>query len=45
VIYTQPSSFSKWISRVLIAALMSVIVGAIFWDVPTSDPHLNRHDR
>ncbi|KAL1116726.1 hypothetical protein AAG570_005198 [Ranatra chinensis] len=44
-VYSQPSSFFKWVSRVLLSALMSVIMGAIFWDIPASDPQLYREDR
>ncbi|XP_014243372.1 ABC transporter G family member 1 [Cimex lectularius] len=43
--FSQPVSFTRWIVRVIIAALVSVIVGGIFWDIPTSDPQLRREER
>ncbi|XP_073973400.1 ATP-binding cassette sub-family G member 5 isoform X2 [Rhodnius prolixus] len=44
-IYSLPVSFTRWIARVVISAVTSIIVGAIFWDIPSSDPHLTREDR
>uniref|UniRef100_A0A146KVC2 ATP-binding cassette sub-family G member 8 n=3 Tax=Lygus hesperus TaxID=30085 RepID=A0A146KVC2_LYGHE len=43
--YSQPVSFTCWILRVIVAALVSVIIGAIFWDIPSSDPQLVREER
>uniref|UniRef100_A0A1Y1MDB6 ABC transporter domain-containing protein n=1 Tax=Photinus pyralis TaxID=7054 RepID=A0A1Y1MDB6_PHOPY len=43
--YTQPSTFINWIFLVIMSASLSLIVGAIFWDVPNSDSQLNLNDR
>ncbi|XP_055625896.1 ATP-binding cassette sub-family G member 8 isoform X1 [Toxorhynchites rutilus septentrionalis] len=43
--YKQPGSLLNWISRLILAAVLSLFVGCIFWDVPTSDPQLNLNDR
>ncbi|KAK9500573.1 hypothetical protein O3M35_001813 [Rhynocoris fuscipes] len=44
-IYSLPVSFTRWILRVVISAVISIIIGAVFWDIPSSDPHLTREDR
>lgn len=45
VLYKQPSSLLAWISKLICAAVLSLFVGCIFWDVPTSDPQLDLNDR
>lgn len=45
MIYTQPSTFINWLTLIVIAASLSLISGAIFWDVPNTDPQLNLNDR
>lgn len=43
--YSQPRSSLRWISRIFIAGLLSIIIGAIFWDIPGTDPQLLNGDR
>ncbi|XP_050533390.1 ATP-binding cassette sub-family G member 8 isoform X2 [Daktulosphaira vitifoliae] len=43
--YSQPRSSLNWIFRLFIAGLLSVIIGAIFWDIPATDPQLLYGDR
>lgn len=43
--YTQPNTFIHWLSLIVLSVSLSLIVGAIFWDVPNSDPQLNLNDR
>uniref|UniRef100_A0A2C9GQ68 Uncharacterized protein n=1 Tax=Anopheles arabiensis TaxID=7173 RepID=A0A2C9GQ68_ANOAR len=43
--YKQPGSLLTWISRLILAAVLSLLIGCIFWDVPASDPQLNLNDR
>lgn len=43
--YSQPRSSLRWISRLFIAGLLSLIIGAIFWDIPATDPQLSFGDR
>lgn len=43
--YSQPRSSLRWISRLFIAGLLSLIIGAIFWDIPATDPQLYFGDR
>lgn len=45
ILYKQPSSMLAWISKLVCAAVLSLIVGCIFWDIPASDPQLDLHDR
>ncbi|XP_069674878.1 ATP-binding cassette sub-family G member 8 [Periplaneta americana] len=45
LILSQPISLVRWLNQVLLAALMSLIIGAIWWDVPGSDPQLTYSDR
>jgi len=45
LILTQPISLVRWLNQLLLAALMSLIIGAIWWDVPGSDPQLLYSDR
>ncbi|KAF5298110.1 hypothetical protein FQA39_LY02534 [Lamprigera yunnana] len=43
--YTQPHTFIQWIFLIIMSASLSLIVGAIFWDVPNTDSQLNLNDR
>ncbi|XP_030371578.1 ATP-binding cassette sub-family G member 8 [Scaptodrosophila lebanonensis] len=43
--YKQPGSLLTWISKLIAAAVLSLCVGCIFWDVPASDPQLGYNDR
>ncbi|EDW84740.1 uncharacterized protein Dwil_GK14275 [Drosophila willistoni] len=43
--YKQPGSLLTWISKLIVAALLSLCIGCIFWDVPASDPQLAYNDR
>ncbi|KAJ9579822.1 hypothetical protein L9F63_004528, partial [Diploptera punctata] len=45
LILSQPISLVRWLNQVLLAALMSLIIGAIWWDVPGSDSQLVYNDR
>nr|XP_021188651.2 ATP-binding cassette sub-family G member 8 [Helicoverpa armigera]XP_021188652.2 ATP-binding cassette sub-family G member 8 [Helicoverpa armigera]WRX06076.1 ABCG14 [Helicoverpa armigera] len=45
LLYTQSTTISNVITRVLLAAVMSLITGAIFWDLPSTDPALTQNDR
>lgn len=45
VFYKQPGSILSWISKLIVAAIMSLLIGCIFWDVPTSDSQLQYNDR
>ncbi|XP_047521097.1 ATP-binding cassette sub-family G member 8 [Pieris napi] len=45
MLYTQMTTLSNVITRVLIAAVMSLIIGTIFWDLPSTDPKLTQNDR
>lgn len=45
MVYTQPSTFLRWLSLILVAISLSLILGAVFWDLPSSDPQLNLNDR
>jgi hypothetical protein len=45
VTYKQPGSLLTWISRLIIAAVLSLALGGIFWDIPASDPLLTYNDR
>lgn len=45
MVYSQPQGFLSWISHLLIALFMSLLVGAVFWDIPASDPQLILNDR
>lgn len=44
-IYKQPGSILTWISKLIVAAILSLVIGCIFWDVPTTDPQLKFNDR
>lgn len=43
--YTQPNTFVTWLSLIIMSLSLSLIVGAIFWDVPNSDSELILNDR
>ncbi|KAJ8967314.1 hypothetical protein NQ317_013783 [Molorchus minor] len=43
--YTQPNTFLNWLTLIIISASLSLIIGGIFWDVPSSDPQLILNDR
>ncbi|XP_055904033.1 ATP-binding cassette sub-family G member 8 isoform X1 [Eupeodes corollae] len=43
--YKQPGSLLTWISKLIAAAVLSLCIGCIFWDVPASDPQLTYNDR
>lgn len=45
IVYTQPATFVRWLSLILMSVLMSLIIGAIWWDVPATDAQLTLHDR
>ncbi|XP_014277583.1 ATP-binding cassette sub-family G member 5 isoform X2 [Halyomorpha halys] len=44
-VYSQPACFARWICRVVISALVSVVIGSVFWDIPTEDQQLTKGDR
>lgn len=43
--YTQPNTFLSWLTLIIVSASLSLIIGAIFWDVPNSDSQLTLNDR
>lgn len=45
MVYKQPGSLLSWISKLIVAAVLSLFIGCIFWDIPVSDPQLNLNDR
>lgn len=45
MVYTQPNTFIKWLTLVMMSASLSLVFGGIFWDVPNSDPQLILNDR
>ncbi|KRT82907.1 ABC transporter ATP-binding protein, partial [Oryctes borbonicus] len=45
MIYTQPKTFLNWLSLIILSVSLSLIMGAVFWDIPSSDPQLNLNDR
>lgn len=45
ITFKQPGSLLSWISRLIIAAILSLLLGAIFWDIPLSDSQLTYNDR
>lgn len=42
LLYTQMNTLSNLITRIIIAAVMSLVTGAIFWDLPTSDAKVRK---
>lgn len=45
IVYKQPTSLLTWICKLIVAAVLSLLIGCIFWDVPLSDPQLTQNDR
>lgn len=45
IFYKQPRSILSWISKLIVAAILSLLIGCIYWDIPTSDPQLKYNDR
>ncbi|XP_026751087.1 ATP-binding cassette sub-family G member 8 [Galleria mellonella] len=45
LVFTQMSTLSNVVTRVLIAAIMSLVTGTIFWDLPATDSKLTQNDR
>lgn len=43
--YTQPNTFISWLTLIIISVSLSLIMGAIFWDVPNTDAELLMNDR
>lgn len=43
--YSQPNTFISWTQMFIIAVTLSLIIGAIFWDVPNTDAQLTLNDR
>ncbi|KAK6638527.1 hypothetical protein RUM43_006794 [Polyplax serrata] len=44
-LWSQPSSFVRYLFQILLAAILSFLVGAVFWDIPGSDTQLLLGDR
>lgn len=45
ILYKQPGSILSWICKLITAAILSLLIGCIYWDVPISDPNLKFGDR
>lgn len=45
LLFTQATTLSNVITRILLAAIMSLITGAVFWDLPATDSKLTQNDR
>ncbi|KPJ01586.1 ATP-binding cassette sub-family G member 8 [Papilio xuthus] len=45
LLYTQMTTLSNVITRILLAAVMSLVTGTIFWDLPSTDAKLSQNDR
>lgn len=45
MVYTQSSTFLHWLTIVMTSVSLSLLNGAIFWNVPKTDFHLNLNDR
>ncbi|CAH0626777.1 unnamed protein product [Chrysodeixis includens] len=45
LLFTQSTTVSNVITRVLLAAIMSLITGTVFWDLPATDAKLTQNDR
>lgn len=45
IIYTQSVTFLNWLMVIILSASLSLILGAIFWDIPTTDSQLILNDR
>lgn len=45
IAYKQPGSVLSWITKFIVAAVLSLLIGCVYWDIPASDPQLNLNDR
>ncbi|XP_056632614.1 ATP-binding cassette sub-family G member 8 isoform X1 [Diorhabda sublineata] len=45
IIYTQSATFLNWLTVIILSASLSLILGTIFWDIPSSDSQLILNDR
>ncbi|XP_026328997.1 ATP-binding cassette sub-family G member 8 [Hyposmocoma kahamanoa] len=45
LVFTQMMTLSNVVTRVLIAAILSLVTGTIFWDLPVTDAKLTQNDR
>ncbi|CAG4941301.1 unnamed protein product [Parnassius apollo] len=45
LLYTQMGTLSNVITRIIIAAVMSLVTGTVFWDLPATDAKLTQNDR
>lgn len=45
IVYKQPGSLLSWISKLISAAVLSIFIGIIYWDIPSTDQQLNLNDR
>lgn len=45
MIYTQPNTFISWLTLIIMSVSLSLIMGAIFWDIPNTDQELLLNDR
>ncbi|XP_053602449.1 ATP-binding cassette sub-family G member 8 [Plodia interpunctella] len=45
LVFTLMTTLSNVITRILIAAIMSIVTGTIFWDLPATDAKLTQNDR
>ncbi|KAK9871754.1 hypothetical protein WA026_014209 [Henosepilachna vigintioctopunctata] len=45
MVYSQSNTFLNWLTLVVTSTSLSLIIGAIFWDVPKTDFNLNLNDR
>lgn len=43
VIYKQPGSILSWISKLIVAAILSLLIGIIFWDIPVTGTTYSIH--
>lgn len=43
--YSQPRNILRWISRIFIAGILSIIIGSIFWNIPQTDSTFLNGDR
>lgn len=43
--YSQPRNILRWISRIFIAGILSIIMGTIFWNIPQTDFSFLNGDR
>ncbi|CAG9784864.1 unnamed protein product [Diatraea saccharalis] len=45
LVFTQMTTLSNVVTRILLAIIMSLVTGTIFWDLPTTDAKLTQNDR